>query len=58
MPGARRWLERRGNAFATLNRLNTATTMARALYDGTLEIYPDCVNPGSLWSATTAKKQP
>jgi hypothetical protein len=32
--------------------------MARALYDGTLEIYPDCVNPGSLWSATTAKKQP
>jgi hypothetical protein len=40
------------------NRLNTATTMARALYDGTLEIYPDCVNPGSLWSATTAKKQP
>ena len=28
------------------NRLNTATTTARELYDGMLEIYPDRVNPG------------
>jgi glyoxylase-like metal-dependent hydrolase (beta-lactamase superfamily II) len=41
------------------NRLDTATTTARELYDAMLEIYPDRVNPGSLWSAAnTAKKQP
>ena len=41
------------------NRLNTATTTARELYDGMQEIYPDRVNPGSLWSAAnTAEKQP
>jgi glyoxylase-like metal-dependent hydrolase (beta-lactamase superfamily II) len=40
------------------NRLNTATTTARELYDAMLEIYPDRVNPGSLWgAANTAKKQ-
>jgi glyoxylase-like metal-dependent hydrolase (beta-lactamase superfamily II) len=40
------------------NRLNAATTTARELYDAMLEIYPDRVNPGSLWGATnTAKKQ-
>ncbi len=38
------------------NRLNTATTTARELYDGMLEIYPDCVNPGSLWSATNRQE--
>jgi hypothetical protein len=40
------------------NRLNTATTTARELYDAMLEIYPDRVNPGSLCAANTAKKQP
>ncbi len=41
------------------NRLSTATTTARELYDAMLEIYPDRVNPGSLWGAAhTAKKQP
>ncbi len=41
------------------NRLSTATTTARELYDAMLEIYPDRVNPGSLWgAANTAKKQP
>src|SRR5882757_418203 len=30
------------------NRLNTATTTARELYNAMLEIYPDRVNPGSL----------
>src|SRR6202011_2070243 len=41
------------------NRLNTATTTARELYNAMLEIYPDRVNPGSLWgAANTAKKQP
>jgi glyoxylase-like metal-dependent hydrolase (beta-lactamase superfamily II) len=40
------------------NRLNTETTTARELYDAMLEIYPDRVNPGSLWgAANTAKKQ-
>jgi glyoxylase-like metal-dependent hydrolase (beta-lactamase superfamily II) len=41
------------------NRLNAATTTARELYDAMLEIYPDRVNPGSLWgAANTAKRQP
>jgi glyoxylase-like metal-dependent hydrolase (beta-lactamase superfamily II) len=41
------------------NRLNTATTTARELYDAMLEIYLDRVNPGSLWgAANAAKKQP
>jgi glyoxylase-like metal-dependent hydrolase (beta-lactamase superfamily II) len=40
------------------NRLNTATTTARELYDAMLKIYPDRVNPGSLWGAANiAKKQ-
>jgi hypothetical protein len=40
------------------NRLNAATTTALELYDAMLEIYPDRVNPGSLWGASnTAKKQ-
>jgi hypothetical protein len=33
---------------ARINRLDTTTTTARKLYDAMLEIYPDCVNPGSL----------
>ena len=41
------------------NRLNAATADARQLYDAMLELYPDRVNPGSLWgAANTAKKQP
>ena len=39
------------------NRLNTATTTARKLYDAMLEIYPDRVNPGSLWGAANAAKK-
>src|ERR1700693_2321490 len=40
------------------NRLNEATANARELYDAMLELYPDRVNPGSLWgAANTAKKQ-
>jgi glyoxylase-like metal-dependent hydrolase (beta-lactamase superfamily II) len=40
------------------NRLNAATTTARQLYDAMLELYPNYVNPGSLWgAANTAKKQ-
>ena len=38
------------------NRLNTATTTARELYDGMLEIYPDRVNSGSLWSAANTAR--
>jgi len=40
------------------NRLNSATTTARQLYDAMLEIYPDRINPGSLWGgANTAKEK-
>ena len=35
-----------------------ATTTARQLYDAMLDLYPDRVNPGSLWgAANTAKRQ-
>jgi glyoxylase-like metal-dependent hydrolase (beta-lactamase superfamily II) len=39
------------------NRLNSTTTTARELYDAMLEIYPDRVNPGSLWGAANATKK-
>ncbi len=39
------------------NRLNAATTDARQLYDAMLELYPDRVNPGSLWGAANAAKK-
>ena len=39
------------------NRLNALTTTARELYDAMLEIYPDRVNPGSLWGAANAAKK-
>jgi len=40
------------------DRLNTATAEARQLYDAMFELYPERVNPGSLWgAANTAKKQ-
>jgi glyoxylase-like metal-dependent hydrolase (beta-lactamase superfamily II) len=39
------------------NRLNKATSTARELYDAMLEIYPDRVNPGSLWGAANAAKK-
>src|ERR1700737_4077770 len=40
------------------DRLNEATASARELYDVMLELYPDRVNPGSLWgAANTAKNQ-
>ena len=40
------------------NRLDEATVNSRELYDAMLELYPDRVNPGSLWgAANTAKKQ-
>ena len=40
------------------DRLNEATANARELYDAMLDLYPDWVNPGSLWgAANTAKKK-
>jgi glyoxylase-like metal-dependent hydrolase (beta-lactamase superfamily II) len=40
------------------DRLNEATANARELYVAMLDLYPDRVNPGSLWgAANTAKKQ-
>jgi glyoxylase-like metal-dependent hydrolase (beta-lactamase superfamily II) len=40
------------------NRLDTATATARELYNAMLEIYPDRVNPGSLWGAANIAKKP
>jgi glyoxylase-like metal-dependent hydrolase (beta-lactamase superfamily II) len=40
------------------NRLNDAIATARELYDAMLEIYPDHVNPGSLWGAANIAKKP
>jgi glyoxylase-like metal-dependent hydrolase (beta-lactamase superfamily II) len=37
-------------------RLDEQTTSARELYDRMLELYPDRVNPGSLWGAAVAAK--
>lgn len=39
------------------NRLDEATTTARELYDAMLELYPDRVNPGSLWGGAKAAKK-
>jgi glyoxylase-like metal-dependent hydrolase (beta-lactamase superfamily II) len=39
------------------NRLDEVTTTARELYDAMLELYPDRVNPGSLWGAANTAKQ-
>jgi glyoxylase-like metal-dependent hydrolase (beta-lactamase superfamily II) len=40
------------------DRLNAATATARDLYEAMLEIYPDRVNPGSLWGAANTAKKP
>jgi len=40
------------------NRLDAATTDAREFYDAMLALYPDRVNPGSLWGAVNAAKRP
>jgi glyoxylase-like metal-dependent hydrolase (beta-lactamase superfamily II) len=37
-------------------RLDEQTTSARQLYDEMLALYPDRVNPGSLWGAAVAAK--
>jgi len=37
-------------------RLDEQTATARELYDKMLELYPDHVNPGSLWGAANASK--
>jgi glyoxylase-like metal-dependent hydrolase (beta-lactamase superfamily II) len=39
------------------NRLDAATANARQLYDAMLELYPDRVNPGSLWGAANKAKE-
>ena len=38
------------------DRLAATTTTARELYDQMLELYPDRVNPGPLWSSARAVK--
>jgi glyoxylase-like metal-dependent hydrolase (beta-lactamase superfamily II) len=37
-------------------RLDTETTTARELYDRMLALYPDRINPGSLWGSANAAK--
>jgi glyoxylase-like metal-dependent hydrolase (beta-lactamase superfamily II) len=39
------------------NRLDATTTTARELYDAMLAIYPDRINPGSLWGAAKITKK-
>jgi glyoxylase-like metal-dependent hydrolase (beta-lactamase superfamily II) len=39
------------------NRLSEATSTARQLYDAMLELYPDHINPGSLWGASKIAKK-
>ena len=39
------------------NRLEETTTTARQLYEQMLELYPNRVNPGSLWGAANAAKK-
>jgi hypothetical protein len=38
------------------NRLAHETTTARELYDQMLSLYPERVNPGSLWASAKAAK--
>jgi glyoxylase-like metal-dependent hydrolase (beta-lactamase superfamily II) len=38
-------------------RINGETETARELYDRMLELYPDRINPGSLWGAAHAAKK-
>jgi len=38
------------------DRLDEGTTTAQQLYDAMLELYPDRVNPGSLWGGANAAK--
>jgi glyoxylase-like metal-dependent hydrolase (beta-lactamase superfamily II) len=37
-------------------RLNDETTTAQELYDRMLALYPDRINPGSLWGSANAVK--
>ena len=37
-------------------RLNDETATARELYDRMLALYPDRINPGSLWGSANAAK--
>ena len=39
-------------------RLDEETTTARELYDRMLALYPDRINPGSLWGSANAAKAP
>jgi glyoxylase-like metal-dependent hydrolase (beta-lactamase superfamily II) len=39
------------------NRLDAATADAHQLYEAMLELYPDRVNPGSLWGAANKTKK-
>ncbi|MBB5404455.1 glyoxylase-like metal-dependent hydrolase (beta-lactamase superfamily II) [Paraburkholderia sp. JPY162] len=38
-------------------RINSETETARELYDRMLELFPDRINPGSLWAAAHAAKK-
>jgi hypothetical protein len=39
-------------------RLSEETATSRELYDRMLALYPDRINPGSLWRANAAKPAP
>ena len=37
--------------------MDAATTSARELYDRMSELYPNRINPGSIWNAANAAKK-
>ena len=45
------------DACAAVIAENPGAPSRRQLYDAVLEIYPDRVNPGSLWGAANAAKK-
>jgi glyoxylase-like metal-dependent hydrolase (beta-lactamase superfamily II) len=40
------------------NRIDSTTTSARELYDRMYELYPNRINPGSIWNAANSAKKP
>ena len=56
--GAWLYLPERDAQRCPATTMNAATATARELYDAMLEIYPDRVNPGSLWGAANIAKKP
>lgn len=55
-PDDPRDIERTRQYLQDFNRVEQATTTALELYEAMLDLYPDRINPGSLWSGAKAAK--